>query len=59
MEAALNRLVVFVENSGRRTRLNHKHALQLASEGKGVIEGQEPQQADEKPVKHKHSKKIK
>lgn len=56
MEAALNRLVVFVENSGRRTMVNHKHALQLASEGKGSIEGHEPQQADEKPVKHKHSK---
>ena len=58
METVINRLVLFIEHDGRKTYKNHKHAIQLVSDGKGFIEGQEVKQADEKP-KSKHLKNKK
>lgn len=58
MEAVINRLVIFVEPDGRRTRKNYKHAIQLVSEGKGHIEGQE-KEVEEKPKSKQLKNKTK
>ena len=36
-----NRLVIYIDNEGRKYQKNLKHALELVKSGLGVIEGQD------------------